>query len=132
MKNNWVYAALIGIFVVIIVIGATSGETSAEDRASAIGARIMCPVCQGSAIANSPSETAVEMMDKVEELVNSGMTDDEVLAYFRDRYGENIILDPPFAGKTLLLWLLPAAALGVGTWAILRRKRKTPVSAGSE
>jgi len=126
------YGALIALFTVVIVVGTISGEPSAADRASAIGSRIMCPVCQGSAIANSPSETAVSMMDKVEELVDAGWTDDEVLEYFRERYGDNIILDPPFAGKTLLVWLLPVVAFGIGVWMIIRRRRKDPVHVGSE
>ena len=130
--KNWMYGALIAIFAVVIVLGTLSGEPSAEDRAAAIGSRIMCPVCQGSAIANSPSETAVSMMDKVEELVDAGRTDDEILQYFSDRYGDNIILDPRFEGKTLLVWLLPVAAFGVGVWMIIRRRRKAPEHVGSE
>ncbi len=130
--KNWMYGALIGLFVVVIIAGTVSGQPSTEDRAANLGSRIMCPVCQGSAIANSPSETAVSMMDKVEELVIAGSTDDEVLQYFRERYGDNIILDPPFAGKTLLVWLLPIAAFGAGVWMIVRRKRKVPEQVGSE
>ncbi len=126
------YGALIALFGVVIVFGTIAGQPSAADRAAAIGSRIMCPVCQGSAIANSPSETAVTMMDKVEELVAAGYTDDEVLQYFRERYGDNIILDPPFAGKTLLVWLLPVAAFGAGVWMIVRRRRKVPEQVGSE
>jgi len=122
MRNRY-YVVLIGVLSVVIVVGAITGDPSPRDRAEAIGARIMCPVCQGSAIAGSPSATAMDMMDKVDQLIADGMTDDQILRYFSDRYGENIILDPAFGGKTLLLWLLPVAALGVGVWMILRRKR---------
>ena len=130
MKNRY-YLVLIGVLSVVIIVGAIAGDPSPEDRAHAIGARIMCPVCQGSAIANSPSETATSMMDKVNELIVAGMTDDQILSYFSARYGENIILDPPFGGKTLLVWLLPAAAFGIGVWMILRRRRRTEPRVGS-
>lgn len=123
MKNT-VYLVVIGLLASIIVIGAFSSSPSHDNRVEAIGSRIMCPVCQGSAITNSPSETAVAMLAKVDELVGAGMTDDEILAYFQARYGEYIILDPAFRGKTLLIWLLPVAAFGVGVWMITRRKRK--------
>ncbi len=129
--RNWVYGVLIGVFAVVIVAGTISGQPSQDDRAANLGSRIMCPVCQGSAIGNSPSETAVAMMDKVEELIATGLTDDEVLQYFRDRYGDTIILDPPVAGKTLPVWLLPVAAFGVGIWMIIRRRRRSPTPAGS-
>ncbi|MCL1593674.1 MAG: cytochrome c-type biogenesis protein CcmH [Actinomycetia bacterium] len=123
MKNRFYVVAIVALLVVIGV-GAIAGNASPEDRANAIGARIMCPVCQGSAIANSPSETATSMMDKVDELVAAGMSDDQIITYFADRYGENIILDPAFRGKTLFVWLLPAVAFGLGIWMIARRRRK--------
>jgi len=122
MRNRH-YFVLIGVLLTVIVVGAITGDSSPGDRAEAIGARIMCPVCQGSAIAGSPSSTATAMMDKVDELIADGMTDGQIIKYFSDRYGENIILDPAFAGKTLLVWLLPVAAMGMGVWMILRRKR---------
>lgn len=117
------HVILIAAFSAIVVMGAIAGSPSSNDRAEAVGTRIMCPVCQGSAIANSPSDTAVSMMDKVEELVASGWSDEEILDFFRERYGDNIILDPPFSGKTLLLWLLPFGAFGVGVPMILGRRR---------
>ena len=129
MKSR-LHLVLIGLFLVVILVGAFAAQSSPGDRAEAVGARIMCPVCQGSAIANSPSDTAVAMMDKVDELIAAGMTDDEILVFFRDRYGENIILDPEFGGKTLLVWLLPIAALGAGVWMIWRTRMSTEKAAG--
>ncbi|MCL1600519.1 MAG: cytochrome c-type biogenesis protein CcmH [Actinomycetia bacterium] len=130
MKNRY-YLILIGALTAVIIFGAVAGDPSPEDRAHAVGARIMCPVCQGSAIANSPSDTATSMMEKVDELIAAGMTDDQILTYFSDRYGEFIILDPAFGGKTLLVWLLPAAAFGIGVGMILRRRRRIEPNVGS-
>ena len=49
-----------------------------EDRARAIGSQIRCPVCQGESIADSPSETARNMMDLVRDRVAEGRTDQEI------------------------------------------------------
>ncbi|MGB8360286.1 MAG: cytochrome c-type biogenesis protein CcmH [Acidimicrobiia bacterium] len=46
------------------------------------------------------------------------------MQYFRARYGEGILLDPPFSGKTLLIWILPILAVGGGVWMILTRRRQ--------
>ncbi|MDH5616490.1 MAG: cytochrome c-type biogenesis protein CcmH, partial [Acidimicrobiia bacterium] len=59
-----------------------------------------------------------------EEKVAAGETDQQIVAYFQARFGDGIYLDPPFAGKTLLVWLLPVFAVGAGVWMILSRRRK--------
>ena len=88
-----------------------------------------CPVCQGEAIGDSPSETSTAMMDIVEEKVAAGESDAQIVDYFTDRYGNGILLDPPFSGSTLLVWLLPGATVAGGVWMILSRKRQ-PTNAG--
>ena len=110
--------------VVIVGWGFVSGEESQTDRVLSLGARIKCPVCQGEAISDSPSETAVAMMEVVEERVASGQTDEQILEYFTERYGDGIRLDPRFELRTMLLWVLPAAALVGGVYAIWTRQRR--------
>ncbi len=116
------------IFAVIVVIGFTLAPTTEADRVVAIGNRIMCPVCQGESISTSPSETARAMLDVVAEKVAAGETDEEIIAYFVASYGEAILLDPPFAGKTLVVWLLPLPIIALGVWmAISRLHRSEPI-----
>lgn len=121
--------ALIGWIVTlalagVVVWGFVVGDPRPEDRVASLGASIMCPVCQGEAIIDSPSETAEAMMEIVAEKVDAGETDQQILAYFRSRFGDGIILDPPFAGKTLMVWILPLVAVVAGSWMILARRRR--------
>jgi cytochrome c-type biogenesis protein CcmF len=102
-----------------------------EDRARAIGSRVKCPVCQGVAIADSPSETARAMMDVVEERIAEGWSDDQIIDYFKQRYTDSIVIDPPFAGNTMLVWLLPAFAVVAGIFMISSR-RKSPAPTKEE
>ena len=120
--------SLIGIVVTValaavVVGGLVSGDPSPEDRAYALGLRIKCPVCQGSAIGDSPSETAQTMMQIVREKVAAGESDAQIEQYFVDRYGDWVLLDPPASGKTLVLWLVPVVFLIGGIVMILRRRR---------
>jgi cytochrome c-type biogenesis protein CcmH len=107
----------------IVLVGLVVGEPTERDRVAALGSRIRCPVCQGEAIADSPSETAQSMMEIVEEQVAAGASDGEIVAYFEARYGEFVVLDPPFRGLTLVLWLLPFGAVGAGVLLIIGRRR---------
>lgn len=111
----------------VVVVGLIQGDRTDEDRARSIGSRVKCPVCQGVAIADSPSETARAMMDVVEERVADGWSDDQIIDYFSERYTDSIVIDPPFSGNTLLVWLLPALAVVAGIFMIFtRRKAPTP------
>jgi len=104
--------------------GFIAGGESDTDRVLALGSRIKCPVCQGEAISESPSDTAVAMMEVVAEQVEAGLTDEQILDYFTARYGDGIRLDPRFEIRTMLLWLLPAAALIGGGFLIWTRRRR--------
>ncbi len=113
----------------VVVVGLVMGDRTDEDRARAIGSRVKCPVCQGVAIADSPSETARAMMDVVEERIAEGWSDQQIIDYFRERYTDSIVIDPPFAGNTLLVWLLPGVAVVAGVAMIASRRsgKKTEV-----
>jgi cytochrome c-type biogenesis protein CcmH len=108
---------------IVVVVGIAIGDSTPQDRVQALGSSIKCPVCQGEAIADSPSETATAMMDVVAEKVDEGLSDDQIFEFFRARYGDGILLDPPFRGRTLVLWLLPVAAVVVGVFMILGRRQ---------
>lgn len=116
---------------VVVLAGMIVGDKTDEDRARAIGSRVKCPVCQGVAIADSPSETARAMMDVVEERIAEGWSDDQIIDYFKQRYTDSIVIDPPFAGNTLLVWLLPAFAAVAGLFMISSR-RKSPAPTKEE
>ena len=110
----------------IVVFGLVRSDQSDEDRARGIGARVKCPVCQGVAIADSPSETARAMMDVVEERIAEGWSDRQIIDYFSERYTDSIVIDPPFSGNTLLVWLLPGFAVIAGMVMIYSRRKKPP------
>ncbi|HEY5686453.1 MAG TPA: cytochrome c-type biogenesis protein [Acidimicrobiia bacterium] len=119
--GGWVITiALAGV----VIAGFVLGDPTPEDRVATLGAAIKCPVCQGEAIIDSPSETASAMMELLEEKVAAGETDQQIVAFFQSRFGDGIYLDPPFQGKTVVVWLTPVAAIAGGLWLISRRRRR--------
>jgi cytochrome c-type biogenesis protein CcmH len=120
--------ALMVLLAATVVAGLTLGGNRPPDRVAALGQRIRCPVCTSESIADSPADTARAMMEIVAEQVADGRTDDEIIAFFKARYGDGILLDPPMRGVTLLLWLLPAVALALGLVLMASRVRPAPES----
>ena len=122
----WVGAAVTLTLVAIVAFGLVRGGGTGDDRVHSITQRLRCPVCQAESVADSPSTTARAMARVVEQQVRAGRTDQQILGFFRQRYGRWILLDPPRSGDTLLLWLLPPAALAAGLVVLLRsRSRRT-------
>lgn len=124
----WLRRAVMLGAVAVIAVGLLADRTPREtDRAASIAARLRCPVCQGESIADSPSGIARELQGVVREQVAAGRTDAEIEAFFQERYGGWVLLDPPRRGATLVLWVLPGVALAAGVavvygfWSSRRR-----------
>jgi len=92
-----------------------------EAQTDQISRKLRCPVCQGSAISDSPAESAVAMRKRVRELVTQGYTEQQILDYYALRYGEWILLSPKAEGLNWILWTVPPilATLGLGWLALV-------------
>lgn len=112
------------VLLAVITIGLLLGGSGERDRTSELQQRLRCPVCKSVSIDESQSQTAVAMRAAVAEQVRAGRSDAEVINYFRARYGDWVLLDPPVRGSTALLWLLPAAAAIAGVAILLARARR--------
>lgn len=104
-------------------------DTAQEARAQALHQSLRCVVCQNESIAESDAVLAADLRQVVRERVAAGDTDEQVRAYMVARYGDFVLLKPPFEGATWLLWLGPFAVVLIGALAVaayLRRRRQTP------
>lgn len=102
-------------------------EAEKEARVMRLGKQLRCAVCQGVSIADSPASMARAQLDKVRELVSENKSDDEIYAYFIERYGEWVLLQPTTGGLNSVLWLGPLALLGIGLIVIVMQSKKSAV-----
>lgn len=96
-----------------------------ENRAEKLGKELRCLVCQSESIEDSNADLAKDLRIIVREQIQSGKSDSEVKKFVVDRYGDYVLLNPPFKASTLVLWLGPFAFLVVGigaVWAFYRRR----------
>ena len=97
------------------------------DRYRGLIGEIRCLVCQNQSIADSNAELARDLREKVDEMLRAGRSDEEILAYMVDRYGNFVRYRPPFDATTLLLWLGPFVLAGAAlAWLIVRVRRRAP------
>lgn len=107
-------------------------DPALESRAREIGRALRCVVCQNQSIDDSSAEVAHDMRRAVRERLVAGDSDGDVFTYMVARYGDYVLLKPPFKAGTLVLWLGAPLLLLVAGGALLlaaRRRRHTPIVA---
>jgi cytochrome c-type biogenesis protein CcmH len=111
-------------------------DAALEERARALGKEIRCMVCQNQSIEDSEVALARDLRLIVRERIVAGDSDSAVKAFLHARYGDFVLLRPPFAWSTAILWATPLVALLAGFGLILAARRRmaapaapTPLSA---
>lgn len=108
-------------------------DPALEARAREISKELRCVVCLNQNIDSSNAGVARDLRLLVRERLVAGDTNEQALAFIQARYGDYVLLNPPWNSKTYVLWVAPLAmliaALGIG-FAVLRRRRTENRSPG--
>jgi cytochrome c-type biogenesis protein CcmH len=107
-------------------------DPALEARARTISRELRCVVCQNQSIDDSAAEVAHDMRRAVRDRLVAGDSDPQVRAFMVARYGDFVLLDPPFKARTLVLWLgAPVLLLiaGAALWLNARRRPALAVPA---
>lgn len=131
------FAAIVFVIVLVVTSSATVGaQDTYSERMLKLFRQLACPVCQGQTIAESQSALAGSMRAIVEEKVQAGESDEDILQYFADRYGDSVLVDPPKSGVGVGLWWIPPLVVLLGAGVVVayvreRTARRVPVSSAS-
>jgi cytochrome c-type biogenesis protein CcmH len=102
-----------------------------EKRAQGLHKEIRCLVCQNQAIADSNAHLARQLRVIVRERLEAGDNNDDVKSYLVERYGDWVLMRPPFNASTLILWIAPfiilAFVLGGAAMFVIRRRRQQQI-----
>lgn len=114
---------LIGVVWLVTAISAAQPK-SLDERTLEVARQIQCPVCNGESVADSPSLKASEMRAVIRQQLAAGRSEQQVLAYFSDVYGSDILESPPQQGFTSLIWIMPVLMLLAGAIAVVTIARE--------
>ncbi len=98
-----------------------------QQRFRMLSNELRCPMCQYSNLTGSTGGVAEDLRREVHRMIMEGMSDDEIIQFMFERYGDFILFRPRFTPGTFLLWfgplifLLIGGLIGFGIW---RRARK--------
>ena len=116
-KNSLLYSCLLVLLCAVALTSyayAQSPSDELEKEAQAIDKMIMCPVCPAETIDQAQVEISFQMRAVIREMLAEGRSREEILDYFVDRYGPDILAAPPKTGANLLAWILPIVGVAAG------------------
>jgi cytochrome c-type biogenesis protein CcmH len=119
---------LVAITLLITQCAPSLSTNTLEDLTYDINKSLICPVCPGETIDQSQVELAKQMRQIVIDKVNAGWDKDQILQFFVDRYGKDVLAEPPKKGFSLILWIVPPALIilsGIGLVLILKHITKS-------
>ena len=96
-----------------------------ELRARNISKNIRCMVCQNQSIDDSSAPLAKDLRILIRNKIVEEKNDEEIYKFLTDRYGDFILLKPPFKLSTLALWLLPFIFFIVGVFIVFWHNKKS-------
>ena len=96
-----------------------------EIRARDISKNIRCLVCQNQSIDDSSAPLAKDLRTLIRTKVQENETDEEIYKFLTDRYGDFILLKPPFKISTFLLWSLPFVFVVIGIFILFVHNKKS-------
>ncbi len=127
--RRWLLPLLL-VFTTLAFAQGAAGVTI-EARVFDIARQLRCPICVSESVAASSSQIAITMREEIQELVQAGMTDRQILDSFTESYGDWVLLEPPRRGIHLLVWLLPVVVAAVGLVMLVGFMRRS-TKAGNE
>ena len=116
------------VFLFSIALNAKAIENN-ENRIRQLEEKLRCLVCQNQSLADSNAELAGDLRREVRDQVAAGRSDQEIIGYLVQRYGDFVLYEPPFKATTALLWVGPFLLLAAGAGFLIvavRRRRNAP------
>ena len=95
-----------------------------EQRFRQLLVQLRCPKCQNQAISDSDAPIAQDMRQQVAEMIRAGRSDEEIVDYFVQRYGDFVSYHPPLTPQTMILWLAPLMAMAGGLLLVVLQIRR--------
>jgi cytochrome c-type biogenesis protein CcmH len=97
--------------------------------------KLRCLVCQNESLAGSQAELAQDLREEVYGMMRQGQSQEDILVFLTDRYGDFVLYDPPLKPSTYVLWFGPFVLIGIAAFFMLRslmRSRAAPAGELSE
>lgn len=122
------------LLLLVLVCGPVLAAQVSEDPLNremlSIASTLRCTVCQNQPVSESQADLARDMRQIILEQLKAGKSRKEIVDYFVARYGDYVLMKPPYEGPGVPVWLGPLvliAVLAVSAFFYLRRRLRVPM-----
>ena len=134
ITKSFVFLLFLIIFLTPLASWAKEAIPVAEDpeiekRMLALTMDLRCLVCQNEPISDSRAEFSNDIRREIREQIKANKTDDEIIQFLVDRYGDFILYNPPMKPTTILLWFGPVILflISLGSLVFYLRRRRVQI-----
>jgi cytochrome c-type biogenesis protein CcmH len=109
---------LLASFFIVAVAYAQGGGPNypIDDEVLSIAKKLYCPVCPNTPLDVCETQACQDWRAQIRDQLSAGWTEDQIINYFVNQYGERVLAEPQRSGFTSLVWLLPVIAVLLGLW----------------
>jgi cytochrome c-type biogenesis protein CcmH len=104
-------------------------DPALEARVMTIAEELRCLVCQNETLAASQAPLAVDLRGQIRVKLAAGQSEQQIVDFMVERYGDFVRYRPPFKASTALLWAGPFVLLGLAAWVLVRTIRRRRAAA---
>lgn len=105
--------AIAASFIAVTVVYAQSGDPT-DDDVNRVAKQLYCPVCPNTPLDVCETKACQDWRAEIRDQLAVGWTDDQVIEYFVQRYGERVLAEPRRSGFTSFVWFLPVVSVAIG------------------
>ena|SRR5437867_3719863 len=105
---------------VAVVRAQPTDDVQLEQRMQALTQQLRCLVCRNETLADSPADVAEDLRRQIRDQMKAGKSDQEIVAFLTQRYGDFVLYKPPVKSTTYLLWFGPFVLLIGGTFLLYK------------
>ena len=103
-----------------------------DDDVNAVAKKLYCPVCPNTPLDVCETQACADWRAQIRDQLTDGWSEEQVITYFVEQYGERVLAEPERGGFNSLIWILPVIAVALGLFVAVQALRSWQRSKGSD
>lgn len=115
----------LGLAIALALVPAAQAQDGfpTDDDVNNVAKQLYCPVCPNTPLDVCETKACQDWREEIRNQLSAGWSEEEISAYFVERYGERVLAEPERQGFTSLVWILPAVAMVLGLTVVVQALR---------